>query len=465
MVHAAMNSETIHSEQHPRAAIVGAGPAGFYAADLLLDHGFAVDVFDRLPTPFGLVRSGVAPDHPRIKSVTRVYEATAKRERFRYFGSVEVGRDVQPNELRSRYHAVVYAVGMTRSRKLGVPGENLRGCHPASDFIGWYNGHPDFSNRSYALSGTRAVVVGNGNVALDVARMLVLPHNQLARTDVADHALEELRKSSIEEVIVLGRRGPLEAAFTSPELRELSELDDVEVVVDPDQVLLPDLALDRLDDQVTTRSRRNLEMLRQCATRPRKEAKRRIVLRFLTSPVEVIGDGVGQVRGLRLALNRLAGRPDGGVGAEPTGEEEFLHCELVIHAVGYRGRALPGIPFDNRRGVVPNTDGRVVQDGQVRTGEYVVGWIKRGAHGVIGTNRKDAASTVGAVVEDLNRGALATPPRLADDAWTRTLPEPVVSWRGWEAIDAEECATGRGEDRPRVKLVRRSQLMDIALRA
>lgn len=460
-----MDSEPIHSEQHPRAAIVGAGPAGFYAADLLLDHGFAVDVFDRLPTPFGLVRSGVAPDHPRIKTVTRVYDATAKRERFRYFGSVEVGRDVQPDELRSRYHAVVYAVGMTRSRKLGVPGENLRGCHPASDFIGWYNGHPDFSGRSYALTGTRAVVIGNGNVALDVARMLVLPHNQLAHTDVADHALEALRKSSIVEVIVLGRRGPLEAAFTNPELRELSELEDVDVVVDPDQVLLPDLALDRPEDQVNTRSRRNLDTLRRYATDPRKEAQRRIVLRFLTSPLEVIGDGIGQVRGLRLALNRLAAGPDRGVVAEPTGKEELLPCELVIHAVGYRGRPLPGIPFDNRRGVVPNRDGRIVHNGEVRTGEYVVGWIKRGANGVIGTNRKDAAATVRAVVADLNGGALGTPPYSADDAWTRTLAEPVVSWDGWEAIDAAECASGSGEDRPRVKLVRRSQLMDIALGA
>jgi ferredoxin/flavodoxin---NADP+ reductase len=456
---------TSASQQRPRAAIVGAGPAGFYATDLLLDHGFAVDVFDRLPTPFGLVRSGVAPDHPRIKSVTRVYEATAKRDHFRYFGCLEVGRDLQPAELRSRYHAVVYAVGMTRGRKLGVPGENLRGCHPASDFIGWYNGHPDFSGQSYALMGTRAVVIGNGNVALDVARMLLLPDDQLSSTDVADHALTTLRNSSIRDVIVLGRRGPLEAAFTNPELRELGELDDVEVVVDSDQVILPELAPECLDDQVSTRSRRNLETLRLYATSPREQAERRIVLRFLTSPVEVIGDGAGRVRAVRVACNRLAGRPDGGVVAEPTGVEDLLDCGLVIHAVGYRGRPLPGIPFDNRRGVVPNADGRVLQDGEVKTAEYVVGWIKRGATGVIGTNRKDAAGTVEAILDDLHRGALPTPAHEPDEAWTRTLPQPVVSWRGWEAIDAEERATGRRVDRPRVKLVRLSQLTDVALRA
>ena len=465
MVREAMTVDAIRRESHPRAAIVGAGPAGFYAADLLLDHGFAVDVFDRLPTPFGLVRSGVAPDHPRIKSVTRVYEATAKRQLFRYFGCVEVGRDVQPQELTARYHAVVYAVGMTRGRRLGVPGEHLRGCHPASDFIGWYNGHPDFHARRYPLTSTRAVVVGNGNVALDVARMLVLPEDQLACTDVADHALEVLRKSRIREVIVLGRRGPLEAAFTNPELRELSALDDVDVVVDADQVMPPNLPVERLDDHVSTRARRNLETLRQYAASSRRKAKRRILLRFLASPIEVVGDGAGRVKALRVARNRLAGHPEAGVVAVQTGEEELLDCGLVIHAVGYRGRPLPGVPFDERGGVVPNADGRVLQDGEVRSGEYVVGWIKRGANGVIGTNRKDAASTVEAILDDLHRGALSEPAHQPGDAWAHPLPAPVVSWQGWEAIDAEERATGSRVDRPRVKLVRLSQLKDVALRA
>jgi len=460
-----MTREATHGEERLRAAIVGAGPAGFYAADLLLDHGFAVDIFDRLPTPFGLVRSGVAPDHPRIKSVTRVYEATAKREYFRYFGSVEVGRDVQPAELRARYHAVVYAVGMTRGRKLGVPGENLRGCHSASDFIGWYNGHPDFSGRTYALTGTRAVVIGNGNVALDVARMLLLPDDLLAYTDVADHALEVLRTSRIREVIVLGRRGPLQAAFTNPELRELGELDGVDVIVAPNQMMAPDPALGSGDEQLSTRSRRNLETLRQYAGVSRSEAERRIELRFLTSPVEVVGDGAGRVKALRVACNRLAAHPDGTVIAEPTGHEEVLDCGLVIHAVGYRGRPLPGVPFDSARGVVPNADGRVLEDGRLRIGEYVVGWIKRGANGVIGTNRKDAAGTVEAILEDLNRGALLDPPDEPDDAWTHTLGDAVVNWRGWEAIDAEERSTGSRVDRPRIKLVQLSQLTDVALRA
>jgi ferredoxin--NADP+ reductase len=460
-----MTASAIPNALSPRAAIVGAGPAGFYTADLLLDRGFGVDIFDRLPTPFGLVRSGVAPDHPRIKSVTRVYEATAKREGFRYFGCVDVGHDIQPGELRSRYHAVVYAVGMTCGRELGVPGERLRGCHSASDFIGWYNGHPDFAQGSYALTSERAVVVGNGNVALDVARMLVLPDEQLACTDVADHALEVLRRSNIREVVVLGRRGPLEAAFTNPELRELSELAGVDVVADPDQMLLRDLAPERLHAQVSTRSRRNIEILRQYATGRRKEAERRIVLRFLTSPLEVIGDAAGLVTGLRVAKNRLAQHPDRGVVAQPTGEEEVLECGLVIHAVGYRGQPLPDVPFDDRSGVVPNVDGRIVQDGEIQPGEYVVGWIKRGANGVIGTNRKDAASTVEAVLDDLRGGTLAEPQREPDHTWTSALTRPVVSWRGWEAIDAEECATGTRLERPRVKLVQLSELTDVALRA
>jgi ferredoxin--NADP+ reductase len=458
-------STTIDSEPRPRAAVVGAGPAGFYSAELLLNHGFAVDVFDRLPTPFGLVRSGVAPDHPRIKSVTRVYEATARRQGFRYFGCVEVGRDVQPRELRARYHAVVYAVGMTGGRELDVPGEDLRGCHSASDFVGWYNGHPDFAHGEYALACPRAVVVGNGNVALDVARMLTLADEELAFTDVADHALEALRRSSIREVIVLGRRGPLEAAFTNPELRELGELADVDVVVDPGQVLVPEVDPERLDDRVDTRSRRNVEILRRYAASRGAEGQRRIVLRFLTSPLEVVGDPTGLVTGLRVAKNRLAEDPVRGMVAQPTGDEEVLECGLVIHAVGYRGQALPQIPFDDRRGVVPNVDGRVAQDGQIRTGEYVVGWIKRGANGVIGTNKKDAAGTVEAVVEDFRRGDLAEPGLEPDGTWLNMLPRPVVSWRGWEAIDAEECATGRRLDRPRVKLVHLAELTDVALGA
>jgi ferredoxin--NADP+ reductase len=442
-----------------RAAIVGAGPSGFYTADQLLKAGFEVDLYDALPTPFGLVRAGVAPDHPKIKSVTRVYAKTAGHEAFRFFGGVRLGSDVSREDLTGRYQAVVYAVGTATDNRLGIPGEDRLGSHPATDFVAWYNGHPHFADQSFDLNGGRAVVIGNGNVAIDVARMLVLDPGELAPTDTADHALDAFGMAGVTEVVLLGRRGPAQAAFTNPELRELGELERADVIVDPQQ-------LEDVPEPEDTTKRRNLEILRDYAQRVPQGKSHRLELRFLRSPLEILGDGdSGPVTGVRVGINRLVTAPDGRVGAEPTGEEEVIECGLVLRSIGYRGVPLAGIPFDERRGLIRNQDGRVVDDSGVCRGEYAVGWIKRGPSGVIGTNKKDAADTVARIIADAESGALGRPdPATAGadaiDGWLSQAVPSLVTWEGWEAIDARESALGVPSGRPRVKLVRLAELIE-----
>jgi ferredoxin--NADP+ reductase len=443
-----------------RAAIVGAGPSGFYAADALLKAGFAVDVFDALPTPYGLVRAGVAPDHPKIKSVIRVYAKTAAHESFRFFGGVSLGVDISPQDLLARYHAVIYAVGTSTDNRLGIPGEDRPGSHAATEFVAWYNGHPHFADHMFDLNGGRAVVIGNGNVAIDVARMLVLDPTELEPTDTADHALEAFGAAGVTEVVLLGRRGPAEAAFTNPELRELGELQRADVIVDPAQ-----LEGVEVPEDADATKRRNVEILRDYAQREPAGKSHRLELRFLRSPVEILGDGEdGPVTGVRVAINRLVHR-DGRVRAEPTGETEDIECGLVLRSIGYRGTPLAGIPFDDRRGLIRNDDGRVVNDDGVCRGEYVVGWIKRGPTGVIGTNKKDAADTMARILEDFEAGALSRPdPELSEpDAVAAWLAESVpghITWAGWEMIDAYESRLGEPMGRPRVKLVRLAELLE-----
>jgi ferredoxin--NADP+ reductase len=443
-----------------RAAVIGAGPSGFYASEQLLKAGFAVDLYDELPTPFGLVRAGVAPDHPKIKSVTRVYAKTAAHEAFRFFGGVALGRELSREELRARYPVVVYAIGTATDNRLGIPGEDRPGSHAATEFVAWYNGHPDFADHQFDLNGGRAVVIGNGNVAIDVARMLVLDPGELAPTDTADHAIDAFGMAGVTEVVLLGRRGPAEAAFTNPELRELGELERADVIVDPaqlEQVALP-------DDADPTK-RRNVEILRDYAGRVPAGKTHRLELRFLRSPTEILGEGEhGPVTGVRVAINRLEHDGDR-VRAVATGEEEVIECGLVLRSIGYRGQPIAGIPFDEPRGLIRNDGGRVLEaDGAPSRGEYVVGWIKRGPSGVIGTNKKDAADTMARITEDRAAGALGEPdPALADpetvEAWlTEHAPEH-VTWAGWEAIDARESSLGEPAGRPRVKLVRLEELV------
>ncbi len=407
-----------------RVAVIGAGPAGLYAADELLKlPGVQVDVFDRLPTPHGLARYGVAPDHRRTKQVIELFAAIESEPGFRYRLNVEAGTDVTIDELRASYHAVIYAVGAATDRRLGVPGETLPGSVSATDFVAWYNGHPDADEAGYALSEERAIVIGNGNVALDVARILTTDPDRLALTDISDRALLALRGSRIREVVVLGRRGPADAAFTLPELIGLATLDDVDVVVEGPIEVTSD----------------KTEILAELASRPPQPGRRRIVLRFHTAPVRILGDE--QVDALEVERTEVV---DGR--AVPTGETEQLAAGLVLRAIGYRARPVPGLPFDERRGLVPNDSGRV------EPGLYVAGWIKRGPTGFLGTNKSCSKETVERLLDDLDAGLLAAP----TEAIGRFDHE--VDDRGWRAIDRAERALGAGAGRPRVKLTDRFAL-------
>ena len=448
-----------------RVAVIGAGPSGFYASEQLLAKGFEVDLIDLLPTPFGLVRAGVAPDHPKIKSVTRVYEKTAAREGFRFFGGIELGSDISADELRDRYHAIVYAIGTADDNRLGIPGEDRPGSYPATRFVAWYNGHPHFCDETFDLSAERAVVIGNGNVAVDVARMLLVTPDELATTDTADHALDVLAAAGVKEVVLLGRRGPAQAAFTNPELRELGELTRADVDVDPAELELDEDSAAWLEAEGDATAKRNVEILRDYAAREGTGASHRIVLRFLRSPVEILGEGEdGPVTGVRVVHNRIERADDGRLRAVPTDREEVIECGLVLRSIGYRGRELPGVPFDERRGLIRNTGGRVCdEDGEPARGEYAVGWIKRGPSGVIGTNKKDAADTIAKIAEDAEAGRLLEPANAdpADTAeWLLGSSEAAVEWAGWEAIDAHERGLGEPSGRPRVKLVRMAELIE-----
>jgi len=425
-----------------RVAVVGSGPAGFYAAGALLSGGARVDMIERLPTPWGLVRLGVAPDHPKIKSVSRAFEKIALQDGFRFLGNVEIGRDVQHEELLEVYDAVLYAVGAQTDRRMGIPGEELPGSWPATEFVAWYNGHPDFQHLEFDLSGKRAVVIGNGNVAVDVARMLALTKEELDPTDTTDAAIDAIANAGIEEIVMVGRRGPAQAAFTTPELIELGELAGADVIVDP-----ADLAGAEPKD---TNSERNLEVLKEYAARAPQGKPRRIVLRFFRSPTAILG--ADRVTGIELVRNTL----DENERAVPTTETETLECGIVFRSVGYRGVALPGLPFDESRGTIPNEGGRV--------GErvYAAGWIKRGPSGVIGTNKKDAAETVELLLADL-----ADAPRLGkrdvdvDALLVESGARPVV-YSGWAAIDEAERAAGEPLGRPRVKLCSWDELLEAA---
>jgi ferredoxin--NADP+ reductase len=453
-----------------RVAVIGSGPAGFYAAEHLLrqeDSSFEVDMFDRLPTPFGLVRAGVAPDHPKIKSVIRVYEKTAARDGFRFFGNVEIGREVSAAELARHYNAVIYAYGAPTDRHLGIPGEDLPGSHAATEFVAWYNAHPDFADHEFDLSCERAVVIGNGNVATDVARMLGLRRSELEATDTADHAIAALGESNIKEILILGRRGPAQAAFTNPELRELGEMMDADIDVDPAEMELDALSREYLEsDEADITTRKNVGIFTEFSQREPEGKSRRIVLRFLRSPVELQGDG--RVERIVVARNELHRDDSGAIRPRDTGERETIECGIVFRSIGYKGIGLEGVPFDERRGVIPNEGGRVTdpESGEAVPGQYAVGWIKRGPTGVIGTNKKDAQETVDHLVEDTVAERLPTPDEAADPgSIVQFLDERApdhVTFEGWQAIDAVEQERGKPHGRPRVKFVRVEEMLDAA---
>jgi ferredoxin/flavodoxin---NADP+ reductase len=450
-----------------RVAIVGAGPAGAFAADRLLRYGRPeIDLFERLPTPWGLLRGGVAPDHQEIKRLDETFDRETFGRGSRFFGNVEAGTDISHAELMDHYTAVIYATGAQTDKSLGIPGEDLPGSWAATEFVAWYNGHPDYRELEFDLSPTRAVVIGNGNVAADVTRMLTLSPRELERTDAADHALEALRRSRIQEVVVLGRRGPAQAAFTSSELRELGHLDGVALNVDPEEVKLDPLSQRWIEEQGTFTARKNVDLLRGFAARPKgPDARRGIVLRFLRSPVEI--RGAGRVEAVDIRRNRLGRSDDGTLRPRPADDEvESIECGLVLRSVGYRAVPLPGVPFDERSFILPNHRGRVLAvDGTPLRGVYAVGWIKRGPTGILGTNKRDAEETVRCLAEDLASGSLPPPPnpgRAAIDALLAERKPDLVTIEGWRAIDAYEVAKGRKARRPRVKLASRDELLAAA---
>src|SRR6478736_2720257 len=428
-----------------RVAIVGAGPSGFYAAEHILkgeDLHAQVDLFDRLPTPFGLVRGGVAPDHPKIKSVIRVYEKTAAREGFRFFGNVKIGHDIEVEELERLYHAIVFTVGCETDRQLGIPGEDLPGSHAATAFVGWYNAHPDYADREFDLSCERAVVIGNGNVAMDVARMLALTDHELRQTDTADHAIEMLVRSAIREIVVLGRRGPAQAAFTNPEIRELGEMENADVVVDPAEVELDPASAAFLEsDEADKTTRVNVETVREFATR----------------------EPEGKVERIVIGRNQLV-EENGTLRAKDSGEREELECGLVLRSVGYSGVPIEGVPFDEKRGLILNEGGRVLDshDAGHKVGHYTAGWIKRGPSGVIGTNKKDALETVQHLLADVESQALLSPENPDPGAVEALLAERgvrYVSFEDWQAINQAEVGRGEPHGRPRVKFVRVEEML------
>jgi len=429
-----------------RVAVVGSGPAGFYAAGALLggEAPVEVDMFERLPTPWGLVRLGVAPDHPKLKTVSRAFEKIAERPGFRFLGNVEVGRDIGRADLARLYDAVVYAVGAQTDRRLGIPGEDLPGSWPATEFVAWYNAHPDYPGLEFDLDVERAVVIGVGNVALDVARMLALTPEELAPTDTADAAIAAIDGASIREIVVVGRRGPAQAAFTTPELSELGELAGADVIVDAAD-LEGAIATD-------TNSERNLEVLREFASRAPAGKPRRVVLKFFASPVAI--RGADRVESIELVRNVL----DENDRAVPTEERETLSCGIVFRSVGYRGVALPDVPFDEKTGTIPN------QGGRVEPGLYVAGWIKRGPTGVIGTNKKDATETVELLLEDAAAGRLPRTGATAADVDALLDERDVrrVLYNGWQSIDEVERSAGEPRGRPRVKLCTWDALLDAA---
>jgi ferredoxin/flavodoxin---NADP+ reductase len=458
----------IGSSENPlRVAIIGAGPAGFYAADHLLKQGnlvVEVDMYDRLPTPHGLVRVGVAPDHQKIKSVTKAFDKVASRPEFRFFGNVEIGEHVTVAELRNFYHQIVYTTGAQTDRFLDIPGADLQGSHAATEFVAWYNGHPDFRACRFDLTQERAAVIGVGNVAVDVARILCRTPEELEKTDIADYALEALRHSRVKEVYILGRRGPVQAAFTTPEIKELGEMADADIVILPEEAELDDLSQKALAEADERSLARKVEIIQQYSRAQPKGKSRRLILRFLVSPTELIGDDEGRVKAMRIVRNELYLTEAGTLRSRYSDHTEELPVGLVFRSIGYRGVPVPGVPFHDRWGVILNDEGRVLDPETQRpqTGEYTAGWIKRGPTGVIGTNKPDAVETVEHMLQDLKAGQTlqpAQPQATAVEQFMRQRQPHYFSYSDWLRLDELEVARGTELGRPRLKFTSVAEMM------
>lgn len=463
-------SEVGTKENPLRVAIVGAGPTGFYAAEHLFkrkDLTVEVDMFDQLPTPFGLVRAGVAPDHQKIKSVTKVFTRTAETPGFRFFGNVALGRELSHDDLTSHYHQIIYCTGAQTDRQLNIPGADLEGHYPATEFVAWYNGHPDFRDYEFDLSQETAAVIGIGNVAMDVARILCRTREELEKTDIADYALEALANSNIKRVYILGRRGPAQAKFTTPEIKELGEMEDSDIFVLPEEAELDELSEAALAESADRGTARKVEIIQSYTeTKPTRKSKE-LILRFLVSPVEMYGDEQGHVKRMRLVHNELYATEAGSLRPRATDRFEEIDVGLVFRSVGYRGVPLSGVPFNDSWGVILNEDGRVINPDTKEpvVGEYTAGWIKRGPSGVIGTNKPDALETVNCMLDDLEAGKILDPeyPDAADaEAMVRERQPDYFTFADWEKLDAIEVAKGEAQGRPRVKFTTVEEMLEAA---
>lgn len=462
---------TIGTPGNPlRVAVIGAGPAGFYIISNLAKQKeltAEIDLFDRLPSPYGLVRAGVAPDHQKDKSVTRVYDKSVANSEVRFYGGVEYGRHVGLGDLKRHYHQLVFTTGASRDRNLNLPGEELAGSHSATDFVAWYNGHPDFADLDFDLGQEAVAIVGIGNVAIDVARILCKPVDELATTDMADHAIEALRASRVKDVYLLGRRGPGQAAFTPPEIKEMGEIDGVDLVIRDEDARLDELTEAYLANHKDRNAGKNIDFIKAYHERPRGGGDKRLHIHFWTSPTELVGNAEGGVKSVRLVRNEPVAGKDGSVRARATDRSEEIQAGLVFRSVGYRGAALPDVPFHEAAGTIRNLDGRVLDaaGGAPVTGLYTAGWSKRGPTGVIGTNKTCAQGTVARMMEDLASGRLLEPaepaPEQAASFLANRAPD-AIGYTDWRRIDAKETEKGRRQGRPRVKFTRIPEMLDAA---
>ncbi|MEL0157938.1 MAG: FAD-dependent oxidoreductase [Deltaproteobacteria bacterium] len=447
-----------------RVAIVGSGPAAFYSAMELLRHDdpmVSVDMLERLPTPYGLVRGGVAPDHEKIKSVTKIFERAAGHPRFRFFGNVEFGKDIQRLDLLQRYHAVIYAFGSRTDRHLNIIGETLKGSHAATEFVGWYNGHPDYRHHQFDLTSKRVAIIGMGNVAIDCARILCQEPENLAKTDIAQHALEALRQSQVEEVFLIGRRGPVQAAFTPAEVRELLHLPKVDAVMRASDLELDDHSKEELS-KASRNTKLNMEILQQIHDQGDRGNPRKLHLCFLISPTKI--EGSERVEGLELVHNEIV--KEGGVlKAKATDEVMHLNVDMVFRSIGYRGEAIPGLPFDDRRGTIPNDQGQLLDgvDGKLLNQEYTAGWIKRGPSGVIGTNKQDAMETVSRLKQNWQTSQTLQPKLVQDDLLDLLKQKKIqfVSFEDWKKLDKFELEQGQLIGKSRQKICEVEEMLDL----
>lgn len=453
-----------------RVAIIGSGPAGFYTVSNFLKHkdvSVEMDMYDRLPTPFGLVRAGVAPDHQKYKTVTRAYDKSAQSEHFRFYGNVEYSKHVNLDDLKRFYHQVIFTTGAPSDRNLNIAGENLSGSHSATDFVAWYNGHPDYVDYQFDLSQESAAIVGLGNVAIDVARILCKTHEELMQTDMADYAIEALSKSKVKQVYILGRRGPAQAAFTPPEIKEMGELADADVFVEPSEAKLDMVSREEMEGNNDKNVLKNVAVIESFSQKKTGGKSKHLTIRFLVSPTELIGDGQDRLKAIRIVKNESFKSEDGSVRPRATDQEEEIPVGLVFRSVGYKGKPLPEIPFNESWGTIENDKGRITQDGVVLEGLYTAGWIKRGPTGVIGTNKTCAQETVACMVEDLKGGKYLSPESTDVEAarqFVLSRQSDVITYDDWNAIDEAETSKGEASNRPRVKFTNVKDMLAVLKR-